>query len=152
MYDANEVGWVADITRYRAKAQGGDTAQVFGERRTTYAELDAYANRVAQGLIAEGCKPDSRIGYIGKSSDLYFEVLYGAFKAKAVMVGVNWRLAAPEIAYVLNDSRTEILFVGAEYYDVVEKVLPECPNIRKVVALDGGRSDWISFEIGRAHV
>lgn len=146
MFDANEVRCVADITRYRAKVQGGETAQVFGTRRTTYAELDAHANRVAQGLIAEGCKPDSRIGYIGKSSDLYFEVLYGAFKAKAVMVGVNWRLAAPEIAYVLNDSRTEILFVGAEYYDVVEQVLPECPNVRKVVALDGGRSDWISFD------
>lgn len=146
MFDAERIKCVADVTRAQAAIRPDAIAQVFEGRQTTYAELDRRASQVAQALIADGCKPDARIGFMGKGSDRYFEMLYGAFKAKAVVVGVNWRLAAPEVAYVLNDSKTEILFVGAEFYDLVEKVLPECPTVRKVIALDGGRNDWQSFD------
>ena len=150
MVDMAQVHSVADITRVWAREAPDSIAQVFEGRETSYGELDRRASQVAQALIADGCKPDARIGFMGKGSDRYFEMLYGAFKAKAVVVGVNWRLAAPEVVYVLNDSRTEILFVGAEFYDMVEKVLPECPTVRKVVALDGGRNDWPAFDDWRA--
>jgi fatty-acyl-CoA synthase len=150
MFDAERIKCAADVTRAQAAVRPDAVAQVFDGRETTYAELDRRASQVAQALIADGCKPDARIGFMGKGSDRYFEMLYGAFKAKAVVVGVNWRLAAPEVAYVLNDSKTEILFVGDEFYDLVEKVLPECPTVRKVIALDGGRNDWQSFDDWRA--
>ncbi len=146
MFDAERVKCVADITRAQAAARPDAIAQVFEGRETSYGELDRRASQVAQALIADGCKPDARIGFMGKGSDRYFEMLHGAFKAKAVVVGINWRLAPPEVAYVLNDSGTEILFVGAEFYDIAEKVLAECPTVRKVIALDGGRNDWTSFD------
>lgn len=146
MFDREQIRFAADITRTQARTAPGDVAQVFEGSATTYGELDARSNRCAQGFLAEGCKPGARVGFIGKNSDRYFEMLHGAFKAKAVVVGVNWRLAPPEIAYVLNDAKTELLFVGAEFYDTVMQVLAECPSIRRVVALDGGRADWISFD------
>ncbi|MFZ3035196.1 MAG: fatty acid--CoA ligase [Parvibaculum sp.] len=146
MFDSEHIKSVADITRYQARVNGRAIAQIFEGRETTYAELDERANRVAQGLIAEGMKPDTRIGFIGKSSDRYFEMLYGAFKAKAVVVGVNWRLAPPEVAYVLNDAKTEMLFVGAEFYDIVGHVLAQCPSVKRVIALDGGHPTWTSFD------
>lgn len=150
MFAREHINSVADITRYHARTNGDAVAQVFEGRSTTYAALDARANQVAQGLIAEGLKPDARIGFIGKGSDRYFEMLYGAFKAKAVVVGVNWRLAPPEVAYVLNDAKTEMLFVGAEFYDVVEGGLPQCPSVKRVIALDGGHPTWTSFDDWRA--
>ncbi|MGB5949205.1 MAG: fatty acid--CoA ligase [Parvibaculum sp.] len=146
MFDREQIRAAADITRVQARVIPNDVAQVFEERVTTYGQLDARSNSVAQGFIAEGCKPGARVGFIGKNSDRYFEMLHGAFKAKAVVVGVNWRLAAPEIAYVLNDAKAEMVFVGAEFYDVVAQVLAECPSVKRVVALDGGRVDWISFD------
>ncbi len=146
MFDREQIRCAADIARAQAKAAPNDVAQVFEGRATTYGELDARSNRCAQGFLGEGCKPGTRVGFIGKNSDRYFEMLHGAFKAKAVVVGVNWRLAPPEIAYVLNDARAELLFVGAEFYDTVMQVLAECPGVRRVIALDGGRADWISFD------
>ncbi|MDR3497974.1 MAG: fatty acid--CoA ligase [Parvibaculum sp.] len=145
MFDREHIRSVADITRAQAKAAPGNVAHVFEGRATTYGQLNELSNRVAQAFIAEGCKPGARVGFIGKNSDRYFEMLHGAFKAKAVVVGVNWRLAPPEVAYVLNDAKVEVLFVGAEFYDTVAQVLSECPSVRRVVALDGGRVDWISF-------
>jgi len=145
MIDFDAIKTVADITRAQAKARPQDVAHVFEGRETSYAELDTRANQVAQGLIADGCKPDARIGFMGKGSDLYFEMLYGAFKAKAVVVGVNWRLAPPEVTYVLNDSKTEILFVSEDFYPIIEQVKKDCPSLRKVIALDGGHGAWPSF-------
>lgn len=146
MIDFDHIHCVADVTRRQAEVMPDDIAQVFEGRETTFRELNRRSNQVAQGLIAEGCKPGARVAFMGKSSDRYFEMLHGAFKASAVVVGVNWRLAPPEVAYVLNDSQTEIIFVGAEFYDVVSEVLGECPTVRKVIALDGGHGEWAAFD------
>ncbi|TNE57006.1 MAG: fatty acid--CoA ligase [Alphaproteobacteria bacterium] len=130
----------------RAERTPDTVAQIYQGVSTTYAELNERANQCAQGLIAEGCKPDSRVAYMGKNNSGYFEMLGGAFKAKAVVVGVNWRLAGPEVAYVLNDSKSEILFVTEDFYPLVEQVLADCPTVRKVVAMDGGHGSWMSFD------
>lgn len=137
---------VADISRIHAVERPDAIALDFNDRLTTYGELDSRASRVAQGLIALGQTPGARIGYLGKNCDRYFEVLLGAFKARAVMVGVNWRLAPPEIAYILNDAGCDMLFVGRDYYDTMVKVLPHCPKLKTIIAIDGGHPEWPTYE------
>jgi len=149
MFDFSRLQSVADISRVHAKDRPDAVALDFRDRTTTYAELDHRTNRVAQGLIGLGQKPGARIGYLGKNCDRYFEVLLGAFKARSVVVGVNWRLAPPEIAYVLNDAGCEVLFVGQEYYATAEKILPDCPKLKTVIAMDGGHTAWPGFESWR---
>jgi acyl-CoA synthetase (AMP-forming)/AMP-acid ligase II len=149
MVDFSRLKSVADISRVHAADRPNAVALDFEDRVTTYRELDARASRVAQGLLELGQKPGARVGYLGKNVDRYFEVLLGAFKARAVIVGVNWRLAPPEIAYVLNDAHCEVLFVGQEFYAAMEKVLPDCPQLKTIVAMDGGHPKWPSFEAWR---
>src|SRR5205085_4870658 len=84
--------------------------------------------------------------YLGKNSDRYCEVLLGAFKACCVVVGVNWRLAAPEIAYVLNDAGCDVLFVGRDYYDMVDRIAMETPTLKTVIAMDGGPNRCESYD------
>lgn len=138
--------FLADVVRDQARARPGTIAQIFEGKETTYAELDRRANQVAQGLIGEGCKPDARVGYMGKNNDLYFEMLTGALRAKAVVVGVNWRLAVPEVTFILKDSRTQILFVTEDFYAIVDEVRGACPDLRTIVTMDGPHSDWPGFE------
>ena len=149
MIDFDNISVVADITRHQARTRPDHIAQIFEGRETSYGELDRRACQVAQGLIAEGIKKDARIAFMGKGSDHYFEMLNGAFKAGAVVVGVNWRLAGPEVEYILNDSHSEIVFVSADFYETVAAVLNKCPTVRKVIALDGGHDTWPSFESWR---
>jgi len=149
MSDLDRLNSVADISRVHAAERPDAVALDFNDRTTTYAELDARTNRVAQGLIGLGQRPGARIGYLGKNVDRYFEVLLGAFKARGVIVGVNWRLAPPEIAYVLNDAGCEVLFVGKGYYEIVEKILPQCPMLKIVIAMDGGHPEWPAYEVWR---
>jgi acyl-CoA synthetase (AMP-forming)/AMP-acid ligase II len=88
----------ADVVRLQAKARGDAVACEFEGRLTTFAAFDRNTNRVANALKASGVKPGERIAYLGKNSDIYFELLLGAIKAGVVMAPVNWRLAGPEVA------------------------------------------------------
>ena len=68
---------MVEIFRWRVNKSGNNVAHKFEEKETTFNELDSFSNKVAQGLIKEGCKPDSRVAYLGKNSDLFFEFMYG---------------------------------------------------------------------------
>jgi len=140
-----EIVGLADIVRKHATARPDAAAIVYDGRITSYADLDRAANRVANGLIAEAVKPQTRIAHLDKSSDLFFELLFGVAKANAVMVSVNWRLAAPEVLHILNDAEAEILFVGEEYFPAVEMIRGELKTVRKIVALGGRHVAWDSF-------
>ena len=68
-----------------------------------------------------------RIAYLGKNSDIYFELLLGAMKANVVMAPVNWRLAGPEIAFIVGDCKAPVLFVGPEFVAQVRTSSRNCP-------------------------
>ena len=145
MIALDQLSCVADISRYQAKINANRVAQIFEGRETTYAELDKMASQIANGLIKEGCQPNTRIGYLGKNSDYFFEVMSGAAKANVVIAGVNWRLAAPEIEYIINDACVDILFVGADFYEVVEQLQSSLSGVRKVIAIDGDHNVWADY-------
>lgn len=145
MFDFTDLQSMSDLTRQQARCRPSEVAHVFEERETTFGELDKRASRIANGLIAADLPPQGRVGYLGMNSDLFFEAVYGCFKANAVLVGVNWRLAPPEVVYVLNDARAEVLFVGAEFVPVVEGILDQLETVKLVVAVDGGHATWPSF-------
>jgi acyl-CoA synthetase (AMP-forming)/AMP-acid ligase II len=145
MFDFTDLKVLADLTRQQARRRGDKVAHVFEDRTTTFGELDDRASRIANGLIAAGVGPQARIGYIGMNSDSFFEVVYGCFKANAVLVGVNWRLAPPEVVYVLNDARAEVLFVGVEFAGLVESIRDQLGTVRLVIAVDGGHATWPAF-------
>ena len=70
---------------------------------------------------------------------------------KPIYMEIRWRLGSnqfippPEIEYILNNACIDILFVGAEFYDVVEQLMPNIVNIRQLIAIDGGHSEWPDY-------
>ena len=136
---------MVEIFRWRVNKSGDEIAHKFEEKETTYNELDSFSNKVSQGLIKEGCQPDSRVAYLGKNSDIFFEFMYGTFKSRTVTVGVNWRLAPPEVAFILNDSNSEILFVGPEFFGLVEEIKNDIRSIKKIITVGGHHEEWEDY-------
>jgi long-chain acyl-CoA synthetase len=137
---------VADISRYHDATRPDRVAIHFEGRKITYAELDRRASQVANGLIAAGVKPKARVAILSKNAPNFFELWFGAAKAGAVLVPVNFRLAPPEAAYVVNDAKAELLFVGADFYPVIENVKDELAGVRQIVALDGRHPEWLDYD------
>src|SRR5690606_21032465 len=69
--------------------------------------------------------------------------------ARSVVVAVNWRLAPPEVAYVINDARADVLFVGEEFFPVVERIRGELQTVRKIIAVSGSHPGWEAYETWR---
>ncbi|MCW5736731.1 MAG: long-chain-fatty-acid--CoA ligase [Enhydrobacter sp.] len=142
---AVEIACLADIVRVHGARQPESAAIIYAGRTTSYGALDRAASRTANALIAAGVRPQRRIAHLDKSSDVFFELLFGAAKANVVMVSVNWRLAPPEVVQIVNDADAEVLFVGSEFFPVIEKVRDELSKVRRIVALDGIHPEWEAF-------
>ncbi len=145
MIDVDAMPYLADIPRVQANLRGGETALWFEGRETSFADLDKCANQVSNGLIGLGVKPGDRVGYLAKNMDVYYEMLFGCAKARAVMNGVNTRLAPPEIRFILADAKAKVLFVGKDFYAVLDKIRDELPDLVRIIAIDGGREDWEDY-------
>ena len=149
MSDIQETADLADMVRARAKARGDAVAFEFEGRQTSFAQFDVLTNRVANALKATGVRPRERIAYLGKNSDSYFELLLGAIKANVVMAPVNWRLAGPEIAFIVEDCKAPVLFAGPEFIELVDRIRPQLPSVRTFVATEGAAPGWLSYAAWR---
>jgi long-chain acyl-CoA synthetase len=108
---------VADVVRTHAHARPDHPAIRQGGRTVTYAQLDERSSRLAQALRAAGVGEGSRVAYLDRTSLEIVELLFAAAKLGAVAVPVNWRLAAPELAAVLDDARPAFVIAGEEHAD-----------------------------------
>ena len=141
----DQVETLSDLARFQAQTRPGKTAFAFEDRETSFARFDLRANQVANGLIAEGVGPQARVAFLDKNSDLFYEVVFGCARANAVSVGINWRLAPPEVAYVINDAKAEVLFVGPDFFPLVEQIKDELKTVKRIVAMAPGHIDWAPF-------
>ena len=74
-------------------------------RHYTYAEVNDRAGRLAAYLrdewdVAKG----DRVAILAKNSTEYFEFQFACWKLGAMMLPLNWRLAEPELLFILNDA------------------------------------------------
>ena len=84
------------------------------DRRLTWAELDDALNRTANGLLAADLGPDQRMAVFAENAVETAIAHMGGLIGGASSVPINFHLTADEVAYILEDSDTRILFVGPE--------------------------------------
>ena len=136
---------ISDLARVHGAERPDQVALRAGDRVVTYGELDDRTNRVANGLRAEGVDEQDRVAILDKNGPEYFDVLIGAAKANAVDVAVNWRLAPPEVAYIVNDSQAKVFVVGEEFLPLLDAIESELTTVKKIVMV-GSHPRHESFE------
>lgn len=124
------------LLRAQVTARGTKAALIFEGDSRSYADLDRHAAKIAQGLIARGVVPGDRVAYLGKNTLAYFEFFLGAAKARAVTVPVNWRLAEPEVRYILENARPKLLLVEPQFEGIAANA---APHVERLVT--GGAAD-----------
>ena len=117
-----QIECIGDIVRAHSAAMPDGVALSLGERSVSWGELYERARRVATGLEAAGVTAQDRVAFLDKNGIEHFEVVYGAALGNAVCVDVNWRLAPPEVAFIVNDSAAKVLVVGPDFVPVLESI------------------------------
>jgi acyl-CoA synthetase (AMP-forming)/AMP-acid ligase II len=110
------------------------------DRHVTYAELEERTARVASALLAAGLKKGDRIAWLGKNSDLYFTLFYGAARLGVVMVPVGWRLAPAEWCFIINDTQARFLFTGPGFEDAGAAIKADLPHVERILSAAEGRA------------
>jgi fatty-acyl-CoA synthase len=120
-------------------------------RRWTYAELDAWADTVAAGLLAAGVKKGDRVGIWSPNCPEWIAVQYGTARIGAILVNVNPAYRVSELEYVLRQSGVCCLVSAtqhktSDYRAMVEEVRPGIADLRDVIYI--GEASWDALEAG----
>jgi long-chain acyl-CoA synthetase len=116
----------------------------YGERRISWAEMDARSNEVAAALADEGVQHGSRLAIIDKNGVEFWELLFGAAKLGAVLVSVNWRLSPNEMATICADAEARVVVVGPDFLPAVEKEEAALADGARLVAI-GEHARWSDY-------
>ncbi len=113
---------IADVLRTHAERTPDRVALILDEREQTWGELLARSSQVANGMAAAGVGVQDRVAFLDKNGIEHFEVFYGASLLNAVCVDVNWRLAAPEVEFIVNDAEAKVLVVGPDFVPILDAI------------------------------
>ncbi len=133
---------LAELPRRLATAAPAAVLAELGTDTLTARRLDRASRSIAAALGQNGVRPGDRVAFLDKNSLRFIEALFGALRAGGVLSGVNFRLAVPEIRYILDDAQARVVFVGRDYYAAMAEL---DDGSRTFVALDGGHAAWPSL-------
>jgi long-chain acyl-CoA synthetase len=106
-----------------AQARPGALAMKDSRRRTSWGELDATLNRIANALIAEGIRPDDKVAMIGRNSLDYAEAMLGILRAGACVTPLPTLAGTEALARMVQDSGSRLLLATADYVSEAEAIL-----------------------------
>ncbi len=131
--------------RYSAEQFPRKTAVVCQDLRFTYAEFADRVGRLAGALRDAGLKPGDRVAFLSLNCHRLLEAYFGVLEAGCVLLPLNIRLAAPELAYILNDSGATALFLEREFAGLVDSFRRDLLTVRAFHQLDGTpQATWLS--------
>lgn len=107
----------------------------------TYAELDRIVTDYARAMTGADLKKGDRVCWLGKNSGLYFTLFAAASRVGLVIAPIGWRLAAPEVAYVLKDTQAPLLICEPEFAETARKAAADAGTVRMILA--AGEADGL---------
>ncbi|MFD8000858.1 acyl-CoA synthetase [Streptomyces mirabilis] len=136
---------VVDVVPGREALVYVDHPGTGAERRLTYAQLDAAANRVAHHLIDSGIRPGEHLGLHLYNGVEYVQTVLGCLKARIVPVNVNYRYVEEELVYLYRDADLVALVFDTEFTDRVAAALPRASALRHLLRVGSAATDGASL-------
>jgi fatty-acyl-CoA synthase len=127
---------LADIWESIAQALPNVTALIQGDRRLTWKDYEQHAAQFAGLLAAHDLGRDAKVGLLLYNCPEYLEAQFGAFKARAVPINVNYRYLGEELVHVLDNADAQALVYHASLADRVHQVIGRLPKLRLLVEVD----------------
>lgn len=132
-----EVRTLGEFIEYHARTTPERRALVQGNRTISFAEYDAVSNRIANGLLAHGVEPGDRIGFLGLNSPDFYFALTATARTRGAFIPFNWRLSAPELGQLIEDSTARVVFVERQLADLWNAALVASEVVIETIWFDG---------------
>ena len=133
---------IGELLERNARFYPNKEALVCGGRRLSWRELVDRARRLADGLHQLGLQRQDRVAILAMNCPEYMELLSAGDWAGYIVTTVNFRLAPPEIEWLLGDSTPRVLVFEAQYTEVVDALRGKLPGIVAYVCIGGEAPEW----------
>lgn len=104
----------------------------------SYAELEARSNRLAHLLRAEGLQRLDHYAVFMENNRFYIESCVAGERSGLYYTCINAFLGAEELAYILNNSESQVLITSREKLAMACEALADCPRVRLCLVAGGG--------------
>jgi len=112
----------------------------------TYKGLLERVSGLSRGLAGLGLRKGDRIAFLGLNSLAYVEFHIGVSMGGMVAVPLNFRLAAKELEFILNDCNCKALIYAAPFVQTVEEFREEVSTLKYFISLSGPRGTDVGYE------
>ena len=115
----------------------GEAVVIDGEA-VTWAALHQSTSRLANGLRARGVGPGDRVGVLSGNRLEYLELAIAGYKLGSVLVPLNVRLTAPELAFILDDAGCSVVVAAGDLADLGSAAIDRADTVIDPIGLDPG--------------
>ncbi|MET8775989.1 acyl-CoA synthetase [Nocardia sp. NPDC004654] len=127
---------IADLVEHAIDLMPDRVALADDGREVTYAQLEERANKLAHYLLEHGVQPGDKVGIYSRNTIEAVEAMVAVFKARAVMINVNYRYVENELQYIFDNSDMVALIHERRYSDKVAAVRAASSQLRTVIVVD----------------
>lgn len=138
------ISTLSDIIRVHGEGRPDHPCLVEGNRSLTWGQTYDRVQRVANGLLAAGVGSTDRVAFLEKNGIAHFELLFGAALINAVSVDVNWRLAAPEVEYIVNNAEAKVLVVGSDFTPILDQIAANLSTVKLILVI-GDHNEYANW-------
>lgn len=135
---------LAEMTAHHAATAPDKCALVFDGQRRTYASLHDDVLRCVAALRSAGVRPGDRVGWLGLNHPDFVTVMNACFRLGAVLVAINARLVAREIAYILGDANIGLLISEQQFLAVASEA-QAAAGVDTIVLIDAAHAGRLAF-------
>ncbi|AEI43027.1 non-ribosomal peptide synthetase [Paenibacillus mucilaginosus] len=128
---------IAGLFEETVRAYPDREAVVYGERRLTYLELDAEANRIAQYLVhGFGIRREEPVGVMIEQLDGRIPAILGILKAGGAYVPLDADWPQARLRQIISDAGVRNILTSRAYVKLMNNLQWECPQLHVFVGLD----------------
>ena len=119
--------------------QDPDRVAIMAEQgpNRTYGELNARINQIAHLLRSHELQPGDAVSLVCTNRAEFAESLLACFRTGLRVSPVNWHLTAAEMAYIVNDSESKVVFGDVRLTPELTRVIQESPNVTLALSIGG---------------
>jgi acyl-CoA synthetase (AMP-forming)/AMP-acid ligase II len=133
---------LADLVDRNAHLHAQELHRTFGETRNTFADYRSRSLCLASAAYGVGLRGQDRLAVLAMNCPEYMEIIGAAEVSPFIVAPINYRLAAPEIAYVANDAAPRLFFFEKQYEAVVDRLRPQLKGVGQFVCIGEQSPGW----------
>ncbi|MGD9618954.1 MAG: long-chain-fatty-acid--CoA ligase [Mycolicibacterium sp.] len=146
MADLPEPQFLDDRIAHWARTTPDAEAVDYLGRSWTWAQWNDRVSRLAGALKERGVRRGDVVAFLDKNHPACIELTFAAASLGAANAIINFRLAADELDYVLNDSGAKVLIVGKEFLPAIDRIRDKLVHVEHVISVTPEGSDGDEYE------